>query len=86
MTDISDEVCEEFRRIILEGVEQPGLRRMLEHLIRSGKVQTACIIKDMYAPGFVDRKAFQETVARQYNEAFKPHRSSLSFRWEPPSL
>jgi len=86
MTNISDEVCEEFRRIVLEGVEHPSLRRILEHLIHRGEIQRACILKDMYAPGFADRKAFQETVARQYNEAFKPHRSSLSFRWEPPSL
>jgi len=49
MTDTSDEFCEEFRRIILEGVEQPGLRRMLEHLIRKGDIQRACIIKEMQA-------------------------------------
>jgi len=47
MTDTSDEVCEEFRRIILEGVEQPGLRRMLENLIRKGNIQRACILKEM---------------------------------------
>ena len=47
MTDTSDEVCEEFRRIILEGVEHPSLRRMLEHLISKGDIQRACILKEM---------------------------------------
>ena len=49
MTDTSDEVCEEFRRIILEGVEQPNLRRVLEYLIRRGEIQRACMLKDMHS-------------------------------------
>jgi len=49
MTDTSDEVCEEFRRIILEDVKHPGLRRVLEYLIRRGQIQRACMLKDMHS-------------------------------------
>jgi hypothetical protein len=33
--------------IVLEGVESAALRRMLEHVVREGDLQRACILKEM---------------------------------------
>lgn len=42
--DIAGELVE----IVLRGVEHPGMRRMLEHVVREGDLQRACILKDMH--------------------------------------
>lgn len=42
------QACEELLEIVLKGVENQNMRRMLEHLVRRGLVQRACIIKEMY--------------------------------------
>jgi hypothetical protein len=36
--------------IVLKGVTQPSLRRMLEHVVREGGLQRACILKGMLLP------------------------------------
>ena len=35
-------------QIILEGVEHPNLRKLLERVIRQGDFQRACILKEMH--------------------------------------
>ena len=45
--ELSADVSDELVAIVLEDVEEPNLRRVLEHLIRNDKLQQACILKDM---------------------------------------
>ena len=46
-SELSADVSDELVAIVLEDVEEPNLRRVLEHLIRNDKLQQACILKDM---------------------------------------
>jgi hypothetical protein len=36
--------------IVLEGVTQPAMRKMLEHVVREGDLQRACILKGILLP------------------------------------
>lgn len=47
-TEVRLQVAEEFIEIILEGVEHPNLRRMLEYVVRKGDVQRACHLKEVF--------------------------------------
>ena len=41
-------LCEMMLDIILQDVQHPNLRKMLEHVIRQGDFQRACILKEMH--------------------------------------
>ena len=41
-------LCEMMLEIILKDVEHPSLRKLLEHVIRMGDFQRACILKEMH--------------------------------------
>ena len=45
--ELSADVADELVALVLEDVEEPRLRRVLEHLVRNDKLQQACILKDM---------------------------------------
>jgi hypothetical protein len=47
MRELDAEACDLMAEIILKDVEHPNLRKLLEHVIRQGDYQRACILKEM---------------------------------------
>ena len=45
---MSDDITREWLELVLQDVEHPSLRKVLESLVRQGKMQRACILKDFY--------------------------------------